>query len=165
MSQLVELLVLAWAELGFSDLGCSVVFHHHELGTSEVSLLAKDHVETEGVLDALEVVSLHDLHEALHGVGLGDQALGEEFRLLVLAFELLKGKLAATLGVHHVVVEGNHQVLALQSLVFPLGELVAEKVHCSLVAAVQEHGLRSLREFTCREILVFTKDLTALQRL
>jgi hypothetical protein len=46
--------------------------------TEEVSLLAHNHVEIEGIIDTIEIVVLHDLLKGGGSVGLGHNTPGEE---------------------------------------------------------------------------------------
>ena len=78
---------------------------------------------------------------------MSDQALCEEFRLLVASLEFVERKHLILLIAHDVVIESHKQVFALLDCIFPLGELVTEKVDGSLIAAVEEHSLCLLSQF------------------
>ena len=120
------------------------IVEQHVAISHQVSNLAKDHVEIEGVIDALKVILQHNLLQVVHCVDLSQQALREELRPIMPCLELLKREHLAFLAAHDVVVECNEELSALLDRLLSLCQFVTEEINCSLVTAVEEHCLRLL---------------------
>lgn len=122
-----------------------------------MALLTHDHIEVEGIIDSIVVVTTNDFLQIIHDERLLDDPLGELGRLVVLRLEILE--VEGTVGWHSAVIECHHELLALGCLRLPLRELLFKGIDRSLGRPIKEECLCLECKLTSGKVLAICEDL------